>query len=693
MAQLAPMQINKQRRQVVALPPPPTPTALTLVKSLVSLTRVVSACGKPKVCQKRNASNIVRRIELLLPLFEEIRESRLPLPPSAVSSFRELHGIMQRVCMLLDECRESSCFWLLVEQETYCQHFHELTQSLGSALQSIPLELLDVSDEIREQTALVRMQVLRARLNLDPAELQLREDVVNLLKQVELKEIPDAALLQHAFTLLQLLNARDCQTEIHRLEEITTEAGRNDTNTKTHIALSSLICFVRYGKCVLYSEDFAEQDDDTSQSFGGQDSGEASTGGTRGEDAGASICPPVEFLCPITLDLMRDPVIVATGQTYDRKSITRWLEEGHSTCPKSGQDLEHNCVISNYALRSLISQWCEDNNVPFEGAGNRGKRGAGIDHVASLQAGIEASKLTATFLVGKLRTGRAEVKKQVAHELRLLAKCGVESRKCIGETGGIPLLVPLLSSSDPKTQEHAVTALLNLSIFEENKKLIIESGALDLIIQVLKAGKTLESRENAAATLFSLSSTMDDLKVQIGSKLDAIPSLVTLLQEGSAPRGKKDAATALFNLAVYHGNKTKIIEAGAVPMLVSLLKDETSTIADDYLAVLGLLASFPEGAEAIGETTAIPILVSFLRSGSPKGKEVATSVLLELCKSGNKKILQSVLQLAGTIVPCLYHLIAVGSLRAKRKAGSLLKLFYRVDHAITARARPQTTNV
>ena len=92
---------------------------------------------------------------------------------------------------------------------------------------------------------------------------------------------------------------------------------------------------------------------------------------------------------------------------------------------------------------------------------------------------------------------------------------------------------------------------------------IVAASALDLIIEVLKLGHTMEARENAAAAYFSLS-VSDEVKEEIGSKFDAIPSLVILLQEGSMQRGKKDAATALFNLAVYHGNKAKIVEAGAV---------------------------------------------------------------------------------------------------------------------------------
>ena len=56
-------------------------------------------------------------------------------------------------------------------------------------------------------------------------------------------------------------------------------------------------------------------------------------------------------------------------------------------------------------------------------------------------------------------------------ELQFLAKHSSENHVCIAKAEAIPLLVGLLSVPDPHTQEHAVTALLNLSICEENKDL------------------------------------------------------------------------------------------------------------------------------------------------------------------------------------------------------------------------------
>ncbi|KAH9325042.1 hypothetical protein KI387_005220 [Taxus chinensis] len=194
----------------------------------------------------------------------------------------------------------------------------------------------------------------------------------------------------------------------------------------------------------------------------------------------------------------------AVGFTEASSTENIQIEEGHCTCPKSGQKLLHTNLIPNHALRSLICQWCEKNGVPFEKP-EKHARNSALESIATTKAALEATKMTATFLVENLSTGTTEVKKRVAYELRLLAKCGMEKRACIVEAGAIPFLLSLLSSDNPKSQDNALMALLNLSIYENNKVQIVEAGCLDAIIRVLKDGRSLESCENAAATLFSLS--------------------------------------------------------------------------------------------------------------------------------------------------------------------------------------------
>ena len=65
--------------------------------------------------------------------------------------------------------------------------------------------------------------------------------------------------------------------------------------------------------------------------------------------------PPAEFICPITQDVMTDPVTTVDGQTYERSAIARWLAR-KNTSPLTGVVLESKTVIPNHSLRKLIEE-------------------------------------------------------------------------------------------------------------------------------------------------------------------------------------------------------------------------------------------------------------------------------------------------------------------------------------------------
>jgi hypothetical protein len=68
--------------------------------------------------------------------------------------------------------------------------------------------------------------------------------------------------------------------------------------------------------------------------------------------------PPEEFKCPISMRVMYDPVVIASGQTFERMWIQKWFDEGNDTCPSTKVKLAHCALTSNTAIKDLISKWC-----------------------------------------------------------------------------------------------------------------------------------------------------------------------------------------------------------------------------------------------------------------------------------------------------------------------------------------------
>lgn len=77
----------------------------------------------------------------------------------------------------------------------------------------------------------------------------------------------------------------------------------------------------------------------------------------------ASFVPP-QFVCPITEEVMRDPVTTSDGHTFERSSIEKWFRE-HSTSPMTGMRLEHTGLAPAIALRQLIENEMRSRGVPY----------------------------------------------------------------------------------------------------------------------------------------------------------------------------------------------------------------------------------------------------------------------------------------------------------------------------------------
>lgn len=294
---------------------------------------------------------------------------------------------------------------------------------------------------------------------------------------------------------------------------------------------------------------------------------------------------------------------------------------------------------------------------------------AGI-HRLLLSCAAEASDGSISSLVAELESPAASVDslRRAAMEIRLLAKHNPDNRIRIAASGAVRPLVALLSHADPLLQEHGVTALLNLSICDENKAAIVEAGAIRPLVRALKSAASPAARENAACALLRLSQ-LDGAAAAAVGRAGAIPLLVSLLETGGA-RGKKDAATALY--AVCNGareNRLRAVEAGAVRPLLDLMSDPESGMVDKAAYVLHSLVGFAEGRSAAVEEGGIPVLVEMVEVGTSRQKEIATLSLLQICD--DNAAYRTMVAREGAIPP-LVALSQSSSARPKLKTKVLL---------------------
>ncbi|XP_054777184.1 U-box domain-containing protein 17-like [Prosopis cineraria] len=646
---------------------------VALVQTLISVASELVTCssGRSFLFQRKNSRSLIRKVEVFQLLLEYLTDTGACIPPTAVLCLKELYLLLYRSKILLDYCAQSSKLWLLLQNHSISGHFHDLNQEVSTILDVFPINDIELSEDVREQIELLQKQSRNTKLFIDKKDDDLRIRFLSFLDEFENGKIPDSSELRFLFVeKLKILDARSCRSEIESLEE---QIVHHEGDVEPTISvLNGLVALTRYCRFLL----FGFEEDELESSSGNKK--KPRRGLISQEIAGTFISIPKDFCCPITLDLMRDPVIISTGQTYDRCSISRWIEDGHCTCPKTGQMLTSTRLVPNRSLRNLIMQWCTAHTIPYDPPEVIDPSVEIFASTSPTKAALEANRATASLLIQQLADGSQVAKTVAAREIRLLAKTGKENRAFIAEAGAIPHLQKLLSSCNAVAQENSVTALLNLSIYEKNKSRIMdEEGCLASIVEVLRFGQTTEARENAAATLFSLSA-VHDYKKRIADKVGAVEALADLLQEGT-PRGKKDAVTALFNLSTHTENCVRMIEAGAVTALVVALGNEG--VAEEAAGSLALIVRQPIGAKAVvNEEAAVGGLIGMMRCGTPRGKENAVAALLELCRSGGAAATERVVR-APALAGLLQTLLFTGTKRARRKAASLARVFQRCEHA------------
>ncbi|XP_010509777.1 PREDICTED: U-box domain-containing protein 17-like [Camelina sativa] len=640
---------------------------VSLVQTLASVSAELVSCFRSVrfSFQRRNARSLIRKIEVLLVLFEYLSDDS-GWDSTAVMCFKELYIFLHRSKLLLQYCAQSSKLWLLLQTPSLSDFFHHLNRDLSNLLDVFPFNSLNLSDDIREQLELLQQQATKSTtLFVDHNEELLRERFYTFLNGFENGEIPNTDELRSFFVeKLGIKDPKSCRDEIEFLEEQISKHDCDDLEPSRSV-VNAFVSITRYCMYSLFAfEDGVE--------WSVVESSKKQRKCLVAEEMVETFTTlPKDFVCSISLSLMKDPVIVSTGQTYDRSSIVRWFEEGYFTCPKTGQKLvDSSCIVPNRALRELITRWCAATEF-----GESPEEESPV-WVMQTRASMAATKATVLILIQHL-AGESELAQVVAaREIRLLAKTVRERGELIAEAGAVPHLVKLLKSQNAVVQEQCVTAMLNLSVCEceLNKSLFRdENDCLESIVSVLASGLTLEARGNAAATLYCLS-TVHEYRKLIANADGCIESLVLLLQNGK-PRGRKDAIKALSGIWRDPDNHSKMINSGGVLALVKALADEDEAVAERAVVVLAVVANHSLGAVTIGrEESAVAGLIELMRCGTPRGKENAVATLLHLCVNGGAVVVEKVVR-APALTGLTEKVLRTGTDRGKRKATALLGLF------------------
>ncbi|KAG6542080.1 hypothetical protein Mapa_016497 [Marchantia paleacea] len=371
---------------------------------------------------------------------------------------------------------------------------------------------------------------------------------------------------------------------------------------------------------------------------------------------------PDFFRCPISLELMRDPVTLCTGQTYDRYSIEKWFEKGHITCPSTMQVLDSTELVPNHTLRRLIQDWCVSN------------RCNGVERIPTPKQPAEPRQVKQ--MLQDVAMGRDSF--GVLRKLRNIAKESDRNRRVISDAGAIPVLGNFVFSPDSlgknlEACEEALGILAVLPLQNMTRKLFYVGPKQLTALSWLLCRGSLDGRINAALLLASLA-TDDEMKLSVGATAGVFEGLVKLLKEDSYARAIKAGLKAFLAICGPKKNRVKAVEAGVVSAIVELLPEAERSNTERALTLMELLCTCADGRTAVSaHALAVPVLVRIILRVSDCATEHAISCLWAVCQHAPKECVDEAAVQAG-ILTQLLHLIQVESnSRTKQKATELLR--------------------
>ncbi|GLT55880.1 hypothetical protein SLA2020_289650 [Shorea laevis] len=385
---------------------------------------------------------------------------------------------------------------------------------------------------------------------------------------------------------------------------------------------------------------------------------------------------PKHFRCPISLDLMKDPVTLSSGVTYDRESIETWLEAGNFTCPVTEQVLRSFDQIPNHTLRKMIQEWCVEN------------RNYGVERIPTPRipvASVEVSEILLEITASKNRLDQVGCLESVEK----IKNWGVESERncrCIAANGAAPVLTAAFHAFSTDSFEKNANLLEEiLSVMNWMYPLDVESmtnlgshSSLCSLVWLLKC-RDVSAKQNAMIALKELLCSDQQFAESLAAIDEAKEILFKFIKDPISPSITKASLTVIFHLvsSPHEKIKSEFVKMGLVSSVLEIIMESEKSMCEKALGVLHELCHSEEGREEAYENAlTIPVLVKKILRVSELATDYSVSTIWKLSKFERKcegRVLIEALQVGAFQKLLLLLQVGCGD-DTKEKATELLKL-------------------
>ncbi|XP_049396124.1 U-box domain-containing protein 5-like [Solanum stenotomum] len=656
----------------------------------------------------------ITRVSVLLPAIEAAR----PGCSSGREALCRLNIEIDKATTLRQHCTESSKLYLALTGDSIlsrCEKSRNLfKQSLSQVQNQVPVSL---AAEISQLIAKLRGVVF----SLDPSE----EEAGKVLKELLRRYVntTDSAE-EHAFEAIQvamwklhITSLKALSIEKGSIKKLLDRVGEGETS-KRRILSIFLRLLNKHGKSIVteQTENGSLQQEDSYQC-------EANSRlGCQLDDAEVDILrsslPPDEFKCPLSLRLMYEPVVIASGRTYERFRILKWFAEGNDTCPTTRRKLANLSLIPNHTMKDLISRWSATHGVsvpdPSMEASGAHLLESRSNSIASLSSSMNNLLLPSFSNLSHESSDAGRV--SYAKTLSNFDAISEESNDSIHRVQFQDMdLNPLTRLSSLSWGSQCILVGKISNIFKYNDQACNWMSFEDFVpamIRFLKDAHDLNDLNSQILGCLSLSTVLQKCRSSLAYLND---DTFALLVSFLGTEVSKEALSVLKVSSCHQYCQQKIVASGALTPILKMLDDlqnrelhepaikilcnlsgnsrivsfitlsdvipklipflEDTALARDSLIILKNLCITEVATASVAETDGcIPSVVKLLDSDSLEDQEHAVSLLLSLC-SQCVQYCKLVIHTDERVFSDLANIYANGSSNGKAMALKLLNLF------------------
>ncbi|KAG5558892.1 hypothetical protein RHGRI_008741 [Rhododendron griersonianum] len=546
------------------------PASEILYDTTLALIETVNAANSVLV-QKENFNKFSTYMERITLVLRELSKLDMQPSDSLKHAVEILDGEIKVAKQLALSCINRNKVYLFLNCRRIIKQLEGTTIEISRALGLLSLASLDGSSVVNDEITKLCKSMLDARYRITIAEQEILEKIES---GIEERNVDRSYANNLVILIAEAVGISTEQSEVKREFEALKSEIDNDQlreDMAEALQMEQIVALLCKADMITTPEEKEVKYLSKRHSLGRQ-----------------PMEPLQSFYCPITMDIMVDPVETSHGQTFERSAIEKWLEEGNKQCPLTMNPLNKSLLRSNKTLRESIEEW-KDRNTMITIASLKSKVQSNeeqevLHSLGKLQDLCVERELHKEWIIMEDYERIAKVDDAIELIVHSLARKVNESkaalklllelsrndvvRNLIGRVQGCILLVVTMSSSDdPQAAKDAHEILGNLSFLDENVVQMANANYFGPLLRLLSSGT--ESVKMMMAKTLSEVELTDHSKLSL-FKDGAKGPLLQLLSHDDIEM-KKVSVKALQNLSTIPQNGLQMIREGAVGQLFELL--------------------------------------------------------------------------------------------------------------------------